>query len=380
MTTFAGPGDHNHATKGVGMAELLSVATALAEHCVSAADTKRYLAGALPAGAAARMARMVDAAGNQTRYGVLPLDELRRLETIEARNRVYMQHAVRLGGGAARAALHAAGLAPDAIGAVIGVSSTGYLMPTLETHLLEHLRLAPSCRRLPLTQLGCAGGAAGLALAAQLCAGAPAATVLVVSVELPSLSFPSTEPSPTDVIAALQFGDGAAAAVVASGATQRGPEVLAAGSVVFPGTLERDGVHLTTGGLRLRRPRGLAEILRRTLGDAVDGFLARHGVARGDIAFWVVHPRNPELLDAAAASLQLPDGAVAASRAVWRRSGNLISAAVFHVLNELRSAAPPPPGRLGVMVAFGAGFGCEMVLMQSHGWLSDGAAAARGAA
>jgi alkylresorcinol/alkylpyrone synthase len=379
MTTFAGPGDHNHATKGVGMAELLSVATALAEHCVSAADTKRYLAGALPAGAAARMARMVDAAGNQTRYGVLPLDELRRLETIEARNRVYMQHAVRLGGGAARAALHAAGLAPDAIGAVIGVSSTGYLMPTLETHLLEHLRLAPSCRRLPLTQLGCAGGAAGLALAAQLCAGAPAATVLVVSVELPSLSFPP--PNRRRRTSSRRCSSATARRRRWWRAARRSAaEVLAAGSVVFPGTLERDGVPLTTGGLRLRRPRGLAEILRRTLGDAVDGFLARHGVARGDIAFWVVHPRNPELLDAAAASLQLPDGAVAASRAVWRRSGNLISAAVFHVLNELRSAAPPPPGRLGVMVAFGAGFGCEMVLMQSHGWLSDGAAAARGAA
>jgi alkylresorcinol/alkylpyrone synthase len=366
------------------MAELLSVATALPQHCISAADTQRYVAGALSAAAGSRMARMVGAAGNRTRFGVLPLDQLRRLETVEARDQLYMQHAVQLGEVVGRDALRAAGLAPDAISAIIGVSSTGYLMPTLETHLLERLRLAPACRRLPLTQLGCAGGAAGLALAAHLCAAAPAAKVLVVSVELPSLSFPSAEPSPTDVIAAMQFGDGAAAAVVASGATERGPQVLAAGSVVFPGTIERDGVHLTTGGLRLMRPRGLAEILRRNLGDEVDRFLAGHGRARSDIAFWVVHPRNPELLDAAAAALCLWDTAVDASRAVWRRTGNLISSAVFHVLDELRTSAPPADGALGMMVAFGAGFGCEMVLMRSHGWLSgdqtDHAAAKRGGA
>lgn len=356
------------------MAELLSVATALPAHCISAADAKRDLADALPAGAAARMARMVDARGNQTRYGVLPLAHLRRLQTIEARNHLYIRHAVQLGEVAARDALRAAGLAPQTISAIIGVSSTGYLMPTLETHLLARLRLAPACRRLPLTQLGCAGGAAGLALAAQLSQAAPAARVLVVSVELPSLSFPGAEPSPTDVIAAMQFGDGAAAAVVASGATQRGPEVLAAGSVLFPDTIERDGVHLTNDGLRLIRPRGLAKILRRNLGDEVDRFLAAHGTARADIAFWIVHPRNPELLDAAAAGLRLSDTAVDVSRAVWRRSGNLISSAVFHVLDELRTAAPPADGALGVMVAFGAGFGCEMLLMRSRGWLSAGAA------
>src|SRR5512144_269801 len=128
------------------MAELLSVAAGLPEHCISATETKRYLCGASPAGAAARMARMVDAAGNQTRYSVLPLEHLRRLETIEARNQLYLRHAVHLGEVVGRDALRAAGLAPQAISAIIGVSSTGYLMPTLETHLLERLRLAPACR------------------------------------------------------------------------------------------------------------------------------------------------------------------------------------------------------------------------------------------
>ena len=96
----------------------------------------------------------------------------------------------------------------------------------------------------------------------------------------------------------MQFGDGAAAAVIAHGAGARGPQIVATGSVVFPGTIERDGVHLTTDGLRLMRPRGLAHILRQQLGDAVDQFLARRGLTRRDIGFWAIHPRNPDLIDA----------------------------------------------------------------------------------
>ena len=356
------------------MAELLSVATALPEHCVSASETKRHLAAMLPAGAASRYTRMVDGGGNQTRYAVLPPDQLRRQCSLEARNQAYRHHAVRLGEAVAREALERAALAPDQVSAIIGVSSTGYLMPTLETYLFERLQLSPSCRRVPLTQLGCAGGAAGLALAAELCDAAASARVLVVSVELPSVSFPAAEPSPTDIVAAMQFGDGAAAAVVSGGASARGPQVLATGSVVFPGTIDRDGVHLTADGLRLMRPRGLADILRHRLGDAVDQLLARCGLARGDIGFWAIHPRNPDLIDAAAAGLALPDAALTPSRAVWRRTGNLISAALFHVLRELQTAAPPADGAPGMMIAFGAGFGCEMVLLRSAGWLSGAAA------
>jgi alkylresorcinol/alkylpyrone synthase len=349
-------------------AELLSICTTLPEHRVTASDTKRQVAATVPPSAAARFAQMVDISGNETRYLVLPLDDLRRLDTLEARNQAYRQHALRLGEAVARQALREAAVAPDAITAIVGVSSTGHLVPTLETYLLDRLQLSRHCRRVPLTGLGCAGGAAGVSLGAALADGAPSSRVLVVSVELPSLSFPTAEPSPTDILASTQFGDSAAAAVI-SGDRWRGPAVVGTGSVVFPGTLNHSEVQLTPYGLRLRPPRGLGELLRRNLGAEVDAFLARHDRRRGEMAFWVIHPRNRELLDAAAAGLQLSESALAQSRAVWRRTGNVISSAVFHVLAELRDSAPPPDGALGLMIAFGAGFSCEMVLLQAGGWL-----------
>jgi alkylresorcinol/alkylpyrone synthase len=352
------------------MAQVLSISTRVPAHCVTAADTARDLAAALPPHAAWRFNRMVQTSGNETRYSVVPPDRLRCLRTLEDRNRDYKQYALPLGEAVARDALAAASVDPGEIGAVIGVSSTGYLMPTLETHLADRLGLPATCRRLPLTQMGCAGGAAGLGLAAALTAAQPAAKVLVVSVELPSLSFPNAEPSPSDIVASTQFGDGAAAAVVSGDAAGGGAAVLATGSTLFPETIDRDGVQLTTAGLRLMRPRGLADLLQRQLGDTVDRFLAGHDLARRDIGFWAVHPRNPELLEAAAAGLGLPDSALAPSRAVWRTKGNVISSAVFHVLRELRDTMPPPIGTRGMIVAYGVGFSCEMVLLRAGGWLS----------
>lgn len=351
------------------MAELLSVSTALPEYSATAAETKAYLSSLLPPHAAARFARLVDASGNQRRHGVLPLDELRRLGTVAERNQAYLRHAVRLGEVVARDALARAALDSGSITAVIGVSSTGHLMPTLETHLINRLGLSSRCRRVPLTQLGCAGGVAGLGLAAELTRGA-AHTVLVVCVELPSLTLPLAEPTPTEILASTQLGDGAAAAVVRSGASGRGPEVLASGGVLFPGTIERNGVQLTSAGFRMAPPRGLAQLLRENLAEVVDRFLTEQGVGRRDIGFWVVHPRNADLLAAAADSLRLSEAQVAAPRTVWERCGNMVSAAVFHGLRQLHADTPPADGSLGLLVAYGTGFSCELALLRSAGWLA----------
>jgi alkylresorcinol/alkylpyrone synthase len=357
------------------MAELVSITVTVPEQRIRRRELREFLGAVVPASSGRRLLDIAEATGSDTRYGALALAELRQLRTIEARSDAYRHHAVRLGEAASRAALDRARMPATAVRAVVGVSSTGFMMPTLETHLLDRLQLPPTARRVPVTQLGCAGGAAGLGIAATLADAERSGAVLMAAVELPSLSLPAAEASPGEILAALQFGDGAAAAVVGGGSSGRGPEIVGTGSAMFPGTLERNELQLTPDGLRLRPSRRLSELLRHGLAPRVDAFLSRHGLARRDIAFWAVHPRNPELLDPAAAGLELSADAVAPSRRVWQRIGNTMSAAVFHVLDEIRAAAPPPRGALGMIVAYGAGFACEMALLRADGWLCGDAPA-----
>jgi alkylresorcinol/alkylpyrone synthase len=109
-------------------------------------------------------------------------------------------------------------------------------------------------------------------------------------------------------------------------------------------------------------------VLRR-LPAALDAFLARHGVARDAIAWWVVHPGGPRVLEAVGSALHLPEGALAASWNVWTRYGNISSATALFILRELPATAAPPPGSLGVVMAFGPGLTCELALLEADGWL-----------
>ena len=349
------------------MAELLSVATAVPEHRVTAAQTKADLTASYPQ-AGARFARLVQASRIQTRYSTLPLTELRQLTTLDARNREHARHAVTLAEQVAKEGLRSARIRPDQVSAIISACSTGHMMPSLEAHLINRVKLNPMCRRVPLSQLGCSGGVGAIGLAAELLAARPAGVVLTVSVELPSLSLPSAEPSVADVLASLQFGDGAAAAVFSSQHSARGPEIVASQSVLFRETTDCGGARFTEAGLRISPSTNLPHLICAQLPKTMRTFLEPHHLEPADISFWVVHPRSPQLLEAVGESLHLTDRQLAPSRAVWEGYGNVVSASVFFILRHLQAFAPPADGDLGVMLALGAGVSCEMVLLRSCGW------------
>jgi alkylresorcinol/alkylpyrone synthase len=92
--------------------------------------------------------------------------------------------------------------------------------------------------------------------------------------------------------------------------------------------------------------------------------LARAGLTRADVHHWILHSAGYRVLERAQQALGLPDDALAASRAVLRRLGNMSSATVLFVLEETLRARSPEPGDWGVMAALGPGFAAEGVLLR----------------
>ena len=92
--------------------------------------------------------------------------------------------------------------------------------------------------------------------------------------------------------------------------------------------------------------------------------LASQGLKKEDVAFWVLHSAGRRVIDQARRLLALSDEDVAASRAVLRRYGNMSSATVIFVLEELLRRAQPVPGDWGVMMALGPGFAAEGALLR----------------
>ena len=96
-------------------------------------------------------------------------------------------------------------------------------------------------------------------------------------------------------------------------------------------------------GLSPEVPQVLARQVRRLVAD----LLARNGATIDEVDAWAVHPGGPRILDTVADRLELPAGALDASRAVLADHGNCSSATVLLVLDALRTAGRPRPGRAG---------------------------------
>lgn len=346
-------------------ARIRSVATALPPHLVTPDETRERLRRELTAAQAARYLPLVDGSGVETRASVLSVEDLFRVTDLEARTEEYVRHAVALGEDVSRRALAAAGVAAADVDVFVTASCTGYMMPSLEARLGPRLGTPAGARRLPLTELGCSAGAASLGLAADLLGHGGARTALVLSVELCSLCLQTTEPRAADVVGALLFGDGAAAAVVRADDAPGGLEVAGAASALWPDSLDELGMRLTASGFRLALSTRLPRLVRGHVGPTVDRFLARHGVARDQLRFFAVHPGGPRILAAVGEALGLGEGALGPTWEVWRRCGNMSSATLFFILREILEAAPPRPRDLGLALAFGPGVSCEMVLLRA---------------
>jgi predicted naringenin-chalcone synthase len=84
------------------------------------------------------------------------------------------------------------------------------------------------------------------------------------------------------------------------------------------------------------------------------------GAEPGAIDLWAVHPGGRTVLDAVEAAYALPPKALAASRQVLSRFGNMSSATVLFVLKALMEGVTTD--RRGCAMAFGPGLTAETML------------------
>ncbi|HVC34195.1 MAG TPA: type III polyketide synthase [Chloroflexota bacterium] len=345
---------------------VVATATATPSHTIGPGETKSYLRQAF--GAAypdlARAERMVDHTQIQTRYLALPPDTLIAERRLERKNACYAETVRQLGCSVAERALEDAGIPATSVDLVVTVSCTGYMIPSLDVHLAGQLGMRASVRRLPVTELGCGGGTAGLALATDYVRAHPGSTALLVSAELCSLTFQPLDASWQNVVAAMLFGDGAAAAVVTDRAARAGPAILDTRSHLFPDTLDYMGFVLKDSGFHLVMSPQVPEMVRRSFRPLLEDFLHDNGLQQDDLHFYVLHPGGAKILRYLRQHVGVPERWLAPSADVLRRYGNTSSASVLFVLDDVMRHHHPDPGAFGVMASLGPGFCAEMLLLR----------------
>jgi alkylresorcinol/alkylpyrone synthase len=303
--------------------------------------------------------------GVDGRFLCLPKEEYSKMRTWGEANRHWIRTAKELGEKALTGALADAGLHGKNLGAFFFASVTGISSPSIDALLINRMGLCRSIRRVPIFGLGCVAGAAAISRAADYVRGYPDQIAVVLSVELCSLTLQREDVSMANLISAGLFGDGAAAVIVAgSECGLSGPRILATRSVFYPDTEEMMGWDVSEKGFRIVLSREIPDLVRANLAHDLDDFLAQRGLTRADIGTWVLHTGGPKILEATADALGLKNGELDVSWDCLRRTGNLSSASVLVVLEEVMKNRRPDPGTLGLLAAMGPGFCSEFVLLE----------------
>lgn len=298
------------------------------------------------------------------RYLALPMEEYPLANWGEANNR-WIEVSLELGEQAICRALRESGVATDQIGAFFFVSITGIASPSIEARLMNRMHLNPRMKRIPIFGLGCVAGAAGIARAADYVKAFPDQAALLLSVELCSLTVQPNDLSVANLISSGLFGDGAAAVIVAGAEVAvDGPRIVATRSVFYPETEYVMGWDIAETGFRIVLSRDVPEVIETHLGRDVDEFLADHELSKGDIGSWVIHTGGPKVLEATEAALGLSNGSLHVSWECLRKTGNLSSASVLFVLEQVMKNKRPEPGSWGLLAAMGPAFCSELILLK----------------
>jgi alkylresorcinol/alkylpyrone synthase len=349
---------------------IVATATAVPEHAATQAEVKERLRKILPLDAR-RMEvalSLFDHTAVERRRSVYPIGELGTRRTLGQISELYRRHALELGRDVAKRALDEGNVKADEIDLIVSVSCTGIMIPSLDAYLVDELGLRRDVRRLPLTELGCAGGAAALARAHDFLRGFPRARALVIAVELPSLSLQQDDPSPENLVATALFGDGAAAVLLEGGDAPPRPAglpILDTHAHVFPRSTGALGFDLRDDGFHAVLSKEVPAMLRAELRALVSALAARGGLTPQALSFFVVHPGGRKILGAVEEALGLTREDTQSSWDVLRDFGNQSSASVLFVLDRwLRECASSlAPGAHGLLAAFGPGLSVDMLLL-----------------
>jgi alkylresorcinol/alkylpyrone synthase len=347
--------------------QIVSAASAFPKHYYSqemlSAALQQYWGGQLAKPEVLR--RLHKNVGVDGRFLSLPIDAYPKLRSWGEANDHWIRTAQELGHCAISRAITAAGLDVRDIGALLFTSVTGISSPSIDARLINRMGLSPNIRRVPMFGLGCVAGAAGIARAADYVRAYPQQVAVILAVELCSLTLQREDMSMANLISSGLFGDGAAAVVLAgSDCGLPGPTILDTRSVFYPDTEEMMGWDVSEKGFHIVLSPQVPDLIRRQLANDVDSFLGDLGRSRTDVGSWIMHSGGPRVLEATASALGLENGQLSASWDCLRRTGNLSSASVLVVLEEVMNNRRPAPGTLGLLAAMGPGFCSELVALE----------------
>ncbi|MDG4878180.1 type III polyketide synthase [Mesorhizobium sp. WSM4935] len=240
---------------------------------------------------------------------------------------------------------------------LIVTTCTGFSAPGIDLDLAARCGLSDGIERTMIGFMGCYAAVNALKLARHIVRSEARARVLLVNIEICTLHLRET----TELGKLLSFclwGDGCAATLVT--AEPSGIELDSFRCTVAEERRELMTWDIGDHGFDMFLSGKVPAAVQETLRGNRDAILG--GRPPKAIDLWAVHPGGRSILDAVERALDLAPAALGPSREVLRRYGNMSSATVMFVMEEMLKA---PGGQLGCGMSFGPGLTAETMLFRT---------------
>jgi predicted naringenin-chalcone synthase len=295
------------------------------------------------------------------RYLYLDPDHARTDESVDELNDRFCRGALEIGEAAARRALARAGWAPTDVDFLATTTCTGRLTPSLDAHLIARLGCRPDVQRVHVGDTGCASAMVALQQAWNHLRAFPGHRALVLAAEICSAAYYLDDRLESAVAHAI-FADGAGA--VALSTQGEGPTIVGHRTLFRSEHLPAMGFEYPGGRPRVVLSKEVRRIGAGMMTEMAEILMAAQGLKPEAIRYWVLHSAGRRVIERARKLMELGDEQVAHSRAVLRRFGNMSSATILFVLDEMLRAERPVPGEWALMIALGPGFAAEGALLR----------------
>lgn len=315
-----------------------------------------------------RLLESFDNAKIDTRNMCVPVEYFYEDKSFSERNKDYIKKALEYSVEAIQKCLNDTGVAKEEITDIIFISTTGLATPSIDALIINELKLNTRINRTPIWGLGCAGGVAGIAKASTIAKANKKAIVLVVAVELCSLTFIRKDLSKSNFIATSLFSDGISTVLIKGDEAEIESKnkfklkILGSQSKLYYDSLDVMGWDILDDGFKVVFSRDIPSIVTKNVKDDILFFLNSHNLGIDSIANFITHPGGVKVISAYIDALNICPSTMNNAREILKGYGNMSSATVLYVLERFIQKGLNKG--YGLMTSLGPGFSSEMVLLE----------------
>lgn len=298
-----------------------------------------------------------------TRYSIMDVADVFTKTSFEDKNNHYIKEMTDLAEQALLKALTKSNLQPQDIDIIITTSCTGIMIPSVDAHLINRLKMKQGIMRLPVTEMGCAGGTSALIYAQHLLKANPGQCAAIIALESPTSTLQHDDVSMTNVVSAAIFGDGVACTIMGPAPDKVLPTITASSMYHFYDALHMMGFDVRNSGLQMVLDPKVPETIQEHFPDIIHAFLKENNLTIEEVEHFIFHPGGKKIVQLVEGMLHQMNRHIDDTKAVLKNYGNMSSATVLYVLEEYLKK-DIKKGEKGLMLSFGPGFSAQRLLLE----------------